>query len=82
MKNTPELISLYDGKYAVKNNNGSLEVYRHGERWPEKEKQLIGDGFVLALVQALEQMKEAGKDSAKFTEDDDDSRCFQPSADY
>lgn len=23
-------------EYQVKNNNGSLEVYRHGERWPEK----------------------------------------------
>jgi hypothetical protein len=57
MTNPPELISLYDGKYQVKNNNGVLEVYRHGERWPEKEKQLIGDGFVLALVQEIEELK-------------------------
>ncbi len=58
MTNTPELISLCGGKYSVKNNNGVLEVYRHGERWPEKEKQLIGDGFVLALVQEIEELKE------------------------
>lgn len=63
----PKLIQLYDGKYSVKNNNGILEVYRHGERWPEKEKQLIGDGFVLSLVQQIEKMKELGKDAANYT---------------
>src|SRR5574343_476489 len=63
----PKLIQLYDGKYSVKNNNGILEVYRHGERCPEKEKQLIGDGFVLSLVQQIEKMKELGKDAANYT---------------
>jgi hypothetical protein len=56
MTNMAELLSLCDGKYQVKNNSGILEVYRHGERWPEKEKQLIGDGFVLALVQEIEDL--------------------------
>jgi len=81
MTNKSELISLYDGKYQVKNNNGVLEVYRHGERWPEKEKQLIGDGFVLALVQALEKMKEELEYVHRY-DNDDDSRCFQPNGDY
>ena len=81
MTNKSELITLYAGKYHVKNNNGILEVYRHGERWPEKEKQLIGDGFVLALVQALETMK-AKLEYIDNIRDDDDSRCFQPNGDY
>ena len=81
MTNTSELISLYDGKYQVKNNNGSLEVYRHGERWHEKEKQLIGDGFVLALVQEIEKLKEELEYTHRY-DGDDDSRCFQSNNDY
>ena len=77
MTNKPELIPLYDGKYQVKNNNGILEVYRHGERWPEKEKQLIGDAFVLSLVQKIEELQEELKQVHKH-DSDDDSRCFQP----
>lgn len=50
-------ISLYDDKYGVINNNGSLEIYRYRERWEQKEKNYIGDGFVLALVQKIENLQ-------------------------
>lgn len=49
-------INLYDGKYSVENNNGILTVYRNGEIWDRRD--LIGDGFVLALVQEIEKLKE------------------------
>lgn len=76
-----KLIQLSDGKYSVKNNNGILEVYRHGERWPEKEKQLIGDGFVLSLVQQIEKLEDLLEYHHRY-DDDDDTRCFQPNGDY
>lgn len=51
------MIKLADGKYAIHNNNGILEVYRHGERWSNKEKDLIGDNLVLSLVEMIERLK-------------------------
>jgi hypothetical protein len=51
-------ISLCDGKYSVINDNGKLIIHRHNERWPEKEKDYIGDGFVLSLVQKIEELEE------------------------
>jgi hypothetical protein len=53
------IIDLYGGKYSVENkNNGTLEIYRHHVRWFEKEKDYIGDGFVLSLVQKIESQQE------------------------
>ena len=46
-------ISLCDGKYHVENHNGTLRTFRHGEPWYAKDEALIGDGFVLALVQEI-----------------------------
>ena len=51
-------ISLYAGKYGVINDNGRLHIFRHHERWIQKEGQYIGDGFVLALVQKIEDLQE------------------------
>jgi len=51
-------ISLYDDKYGVINDNGKLQIFRHHERWIQKEDQYIGDGFVLALVQKIEDLQE------------------------
>ena len=56
-----KMIKLYDGKYGVINNNGTLEIYRNGERWEAKEKDYIGDGFVLSLVQKIEDLIDNGK---------------------
>ena len=51
-------IDLADNKYAVAWEDGKFFVWRHHERWPEKEKELIGDGFVLALLQKVEDQQE------------------------
>ena len=53
------IIDLYDGKYSVENkNNGRLEIYRYHKRWPEKERDYIGDGLVLSLVQKIESQQD------------------------
>lgn len=49
-------ISLYDGKYEVVNNNGTLTIYRHGELWESAMDMYKGNGFVLALVQKIEEL--------------------------
>jgi hypothetical protein len=49
-------IDIYDGKYTVINHNGILEVLRYKEPWIPKGSKYIGDGFVLALVQELEEL--------------------------
>lgn len=45
------------GKYKTVNDNGRLYVYRNEIPWPEKEKDLIGDGYVLSLVQRIEELE-------------------------
>ncbi len=59
-----KLIVLSDGKYGVINHNGRLEIHRHHERWKEKEVSYIGDGFVLALVQKIEDLEQQLKDKS------------------
>jgi hypothetical protein len=47
-----------DGKYEVSHENGlNLKVLRYGEEW----RDLSGDGFVLALVQRIEELEEQVK---------------------
>ena len=55
-------ISLYDGKYGVINHNGRLEIFRNHERWKNKEVIFLGDGFVLALVQKIEELQKELKE--------------------
>jgi len=59
--NASNYINLYDGKYGVINHNGRLEIFRHGERWVDKEINYIGDGFALALVHKIEELEENNK---------------------
>lgn len=51
------MIELYDGKYCVQNDKGLLKIYRNGQSWKIKEEQMIGDSFVLALVQKIEDLQ-------------------------
>lgn len=44
-----------DRKYETHNNNGRLTVLRNGQPW---ERNLIGDGYVLSLVQRIEELEE------------------------
>lgn len=50
-------IDLYDGKYTyVCNDDGSDQhALRYGERW----RDLVGDGFVLAMAQKIEELEQA-----------------------
>ena len=51
-------IVLCDGKYEViHDGKGTLNIYRNGEEWPAKTNDVIGDGFVLALVQKIEDLQ-------------------------
>ena len=50
-----------DGKYTTTNDAGHLKVWRHdteceGEVW--REEDLIGDGYVLSLVQRIEELED------------------------
>jgi hypothetical protein len=47
-----------DGKYETFNNNGILTVKRHGQPWEVRTKDLIGDGYVLSLIQRIEELEE------------------------
>lgn len=57
-----EKIELEDGKYAVINENGRLRTFRHGEPWPGMDNYLVGMGFVLALVQEIEELRDKLRD--------------------
>ena len=50
-------IDLYDGKYTyVCNDDGSDQhALRYGERW----RDLVGDGFVLAMAQKIKKLEQA-----------------------
>jgi len=56
------MISTADGKYKTKFENGKITVLRHNQPWPEKDKDLIGDGYVLSLIQRIEDLEEILKD--------------------
>lgn len=48
-------IEVYDDKYTVLHENGAnLRALRHGEPW---NRDLTGDGLVLALCQEIEQLR-------------------------
>ena len=49
-----------DGKYTTTNENGHLKVYRYIKECPEvwREQDLIDDGYVLSLVQRIEELEE------------------------
>lgn len=69
--NTETKIVVDDGKYTLIHSNGSgLRALRHGEPW--REKDLIGDGMVLALVQEIvslqDQKKQLENERALFAE--------------
>lgn len=51
---------LADGKYTVINNNGLLQILRHGEDWPGGDK-LRHSGMVLAMAQRIEELEVAIK---------------------
>ena len=63
------MITLADGKYGVRNVNGLLYVYRHGEPWLTKQAEITGDNFVLALVQRIEELEEKLEDAKAGHED-------------
>jgi len=44
-----------NGKYCTENNNGILTVYRNGKEW---NRNLIGDGYVLSLIQRIEDLED------------------------
>jgi hypothetical protein len=47
-------IELCDGKYTYINDDDGQRVLRHGEPW----RDLVGDNFVLAMAQRIEELKE------------------------
>ena len=62
------LISLSEGKYHVENNNGILKAYRNNEPWNEMTESLIGNKFVLSLVNKIEELEEIIDDMIEFVE--------------
>lgn len=54
-------IKVADGKYTVAHENGSnLRALRYGEPW----RDLVGDGLILALVQEIEDLRQAAQPAA------------------
>lgn len=45
-----------NNKYKTINDNGILSVYRYNELW--KKDELIGDKYVLSLIQQIEQLED------------------------
>jgi hypothetical protein len=53
-------VTVYDGKYRyVMHQDGKTEVFRHGEPW---NRDVTGDGFVLALVQEVDELRKKVKE--------------------
>ncbi len=48
-----------DGKYQTEHDNGRITVYRHTRRW---DRNFLGDGYVLSLVQRIEDLEEQCRD--------------------
>lgn len=61
-------IELADGKYTYlfDEKTGKAEALRHGQQW----RDCIGDGFILAMAQEIESLRDqlttAGKDTARL----------------
>ncbi len=51
-----DIITTCDGKYVTINNNGILHVLRNDEYW--RHQDLIGDKYVLSLVQRIAELEE------------------------
>lgn len=51
------MIVLGEVKYGVENHNGILKTFRYGKHWKEKDQDYIGDGFVLSLVERIEELE-------------------------
>lgn len=47
-------ITVYDGKYTLILDPSNLRALRHGEPW----RDLVGDGFVMALGQEIVELRE------------------------
>mgnify|MGYP003643767169 CR=1 FL=1 len=47
-------IKLCDGKYTYINDEKGQRALRYGEPW----RDIIGDGFVLAMAQRIEELEE------------------------
>lgn len=52
-------------KYEITNNNGILSVTRNGEQW---NRSLVGDKFVLALVERIEELETKTKEQKRDEE--------------
>ena len=52
-------------KYEITNTNGILSVTRNGEFW---DRNLVGDKFVLALVQRIEELETKTKEQKRDVE--------------
>lgn len=48
-------MKLYDGKYEVRQINGLIQTKRNGEEWKVMNDSLVGNGFVLDIIQELEE---------------------------
>ena len=51
---TPEHITVHDGKYTLIMDPGNLRALRYGEPW----RNLVGDGFVMALGHEILELRE------------------------
>jgi hypothetical protein len=68
-------ITLLDGKYSVINHNGMLPIYRHEGSSTARDRDLVGDDFVLALVQEIEELRECLEKLTGKKVEDVDPRC-------
>lgn len=64
-------IKLEQGKYLIRNDNGSLTILRHGVDWPAAE-DLKHVGIVLALAQRIEALETVVRTFLDTTFDDQD----------
>jgi len=56
-------ITWSDGKYRlVQSKSGGIKMYRHGEPWPSKTEQVVGDNCLLSLAYELEAARQALED--------------------
>jgi len=60
MKIVKRAFATANRKYITTNENGHLKVYRYEEECPEvwREEDLIGDKYVLSLVQRIEELED------------------------
>lgn len=48
-------LEICHGKYRYRYEAGKQEVWRNGDTWPAKNKNLIGDKFVFSLAVELDE---------------------------